>query len=119
MTSLQILTMSKDTDSHSIPIAEGQNAEHVLYRLKRGSKLCIHPDVSLLGRKILLLTNYPAEGKKFVRTEYRVLGWQLKDGKSLTSVEHPEVHVVDTDIYSVLQLKLSGTYRFYFSFADR
>lgn len=111
--------MSKDTDSHSIPIAEGQNAEHVLYRLKRGSKLCIHPDVSLLGRKILLLTNYPAEGKKFVRTEYRVLGWQLKDGKTLTSVEHPEVHVVDTDIYSVLQLKLSGTYRFYFSFADR
>lgn len=110
--------MSKDTDSHSIPITEGTNAEHVLYRLKRGSKLRVHPDVALLGRKILLHTNYPAEGKKFVRTEYRVLGWQLKDGQQITSDAHPDVHVVDTDIFSELTLNMSGTFRFYFSFAD-
>ncbi|ALC41670.1 CG9485, partial [Drosophila busckii] len=111
--------MGKDTDTHSIAIAEGTNAEHVLYRLKRGSKLCVHPDSSLLGRKILLLTNYPAEGKKFVRTEYRALSWQLKNGQAATSVMHPELHVVDTDIYSEVELNMSGTYRFYFSFADR
>ncbi|XP_017867030.1 PREDICTED: glycogen debranching enzyme isoform X1 [Drosophila arizonae] len=114
----KVLIMTKDTDSHSIPITEGTNAEHVLYRLKRGSKLRVHPDVALLGRKILLHTNFPAEGKKFVRTEYRVLGWQLKDGQQITSDAHPDVHVVDTDIFSELTLNMSGTFRFYFSFAD-
>ncbi|XP_070066606.1 glycogen debranching enzyme isoform X2 [Drosophila virilis] len=119
LTTGPVFKMSKDIESHSIPIAEGTNAEHVLYRLKRGSTLRVHPDVSLLGRKILLHTNYPDEGKKFVRTEYRVLGWQLRNGQQITSDKHPDVHVVDTDIYSELQLNLSGTFRFYFRFADR
>lgn len=112
-------TMGKETESHSIPISEGQDAEHILYRLKRGSKLSVHPDASLLGRKIVLYTNYPAEGQKFVRTEYRVLGWQLSNGKQITSVMHPEAHVVDTDIRSQVELNMSGTYHFYFRYLER
>jgi len=112
-------TSVAQTESHSIPISEGQNAEHVLYRLKRGSKLSVHPDASLLGRKIVLYTNYPAEGQKFVRTEYRVLGWQLSSGKQVTSVMHPEAHVVDTDIRSLVELNMSGTYHFYFRYLER
>ncbi|XP_068144512.1 glycogen debranching enzyme [Drosophila tropicalis] len=112
-------SMAKDMEIHSIPISEGQNAEHVLYRLKRGSKLCVHPDSSLLGRKIALYTNYPAEGKKFVRTEYRLLDWHLKNGKQITTVMHPEAHVVDTDIYAQVELQISGTFRFYFTYAER
>ncbi|XP_016953294.2 glycogen debranching enzyme isoform X1 [Drosophila biarmipes] len=115
----EMSTMGKETESHSIPISEGQNAEHVLYRLKRGSKLSVHPDASLLGRKIVLYTNYPAEGQKFVRTEYRVLNWQLSSGKQVTSVMHPEAHVVDTDIRSLVELNLSGTYHFYFRYLER
>lgn len=111
--------MGKETDSHSIPINEGQNAEHVLYRLKRGAKLSVHPDAALLGRKILLYTNYPAEGQKFVRTEYRLLNWHLSSGKQISSVMHPEAHVVDTDIYSQLELNLSGTFHFYFRYLER
>ncbi|XP_030388074.1 glycogen debranching enzyme isoform X2 [Scaptodrosophila lebanonensis] len=110
--------MSKDTETYSIPIREGSDAEHVLYRLKRGCKLCVHPDASLLGRKIVLYTNYPAEGQKFVRTEYRTLDWQLKTGKQITSLGHREVRVVDTDIYNELQLNISGTFHFYFAYAD-
>lgn len=55
--------MVKNEKAISIPIKEGPNAEHTLYRVKRGSTVRIHPDAGLLGREIVLYANYPTEGK--------------------------------------------------------
>lgn len=55
--------MVKNAKAISIPITEGQNAEHTLYRVKRGSTVHIHPDAGLLGKEIVLYTNFPTEGK--------------------------------------------------------
>lgn len=55
--------MGKNIESLSVPITEGTNAEHILYRVKRGSTVNVHPDAGLLGREIVLYTNYPEEGK--------------------------------------------------------
>lgn len=60
---LQSLTMAKNVESIGVPITEGINAEHTLYRIKRGSTVHVHPDAGLLGREIVLYTNYPEEGK--------------------------------------------------------
>jgi len=32
---------------------------------------------------------------------------------------HPEAHVVDTDIRSLVELNMSGTYHFYFRYLER
>lgn len=55
--------MVKNVKAISIPLSEGTNAEHTLYRVKRGSIVHVHPDAGLLGREIVLYTNYPHEGK--------------------------------------------------------
>lgn len=60
---LKPLAMTISSDIHSVPIAEGTNAENVLYRIKRGTTLRVHGDATLLGREIILYTNYPAEGR--------------------------------------------------------
>ncbi|XP_053966475.1 glycogen debranching enzyme isoform X1 [Anastrepha ludens] len=112
------IEMMKSSDIHSVPIAEGTNAESVLYRIKRGSTLRVHGDASLLGREIILYTNYPAEGKKFVRTEYRILDWHSRNGKPFTTNLNKYAHVVDTDIFSQVKMNLSGTFRFWFQYKE-
>lgn len=106
-------------DSISIPICEGTNAESILYRIKRGSTLHLHPDAGLLGREIVIHTNYPEEGKKFKRTEYRILDWYLKNGKKITTNKFQSAHVVDTDIFTQLKMSMSGTFRFWFHYKER
>lgn len=56
--------MVKNAEAISIPITQGTNAEHTLFRVKRGSTVHIHPDAGLLGREIVLYTNYPHDGRK-------------------------------------------------------
>lgn len=58
--------MVKNAKAISIPITQGTNAEHTLYRVKCGSTVHIHPDAGLLGREIVLYTNYPHDGKSFI-----------------------------------------------------
>lgn len=54
--------MSNDLKTHSIPISEGTQAETILYRLKRGTTLRLHPETALLGKELVLNTNFPEEG---------------------------------------------------------
>ncbi|KAM7344638.1 glycogen debranching enzyme isoform 4-T5 [Cochliomyia hominivorax] len=110
--------MVKNAKAISIPIREGPNAEHTLYRVKRGSTVHIHPDAGLLGREIVLYTNYPHDDKHFKRTEYRILHWSLKSGKKITSNKYNSLHVVDTDIYTELNFNISGTFRLWFHFKE-
>lgn len=65
--------MTISTDIHSVPIAEGTNAESVLYRIKRGTTLRVHGDATLLGREIILHTNYPADGRLLNCIAYTIL----------------------------------------------
>lgn len=55
--------MTKHGEILSIAINHGVNAEHLLYRLKRGSVLHIVPGASLLGRRVALYCNLPVNGK--------------------------------------------------------
>ena len=54
-----------------------------------------------------------------MRTQYRVLEWNLKSGGRITTAKYQHAHVMDTDIYSEQKMNLSGTYRFYFRYKDR
>lgn len=56
-------TMTKHEEILSIAINHGVNAEHLLYRLKRGSVLHIVPGTSLIGRRVALYCNLPVNGK--------------------------------------------------------
>lgn len=110
--------MGKNVEALSVPINEGTNAENILYRVKRGSTVHVHPDIGILGREIVLYTNYPQEGHKFKRTEYRILDWYLKNGKKITTNKYNSLHVVDTDIYTEVNMNMSGTYHFWFHYKD-
>lgn len=63
--SVQVMTKST-IDVLSIALHHGVNAEGQLYRLKRGTKLCLVPGPSLLGRNVALYCNYPVTGIHFV-----------------------------------------------------
>lgn len=54
--------MTKTGESVSIALHHGVNAEHRLYRLKRGTLLRLVPGPSLLGRNVALYCNYPVTG---------------------------------------------------------
>lgn len=130
--------MSKISNALSISITEGTNAENLLYRIKRGSILHVHPDAAILGREIVLYTNYPATGNqriqimavqylsvfiivddKFKRTEYRTLDWYRKNGRQITTNKYQSAHIVDTDIYAEVNMNMSGTFRFWFHYKER
>uniref|UniRef100_A0A1A9VSP7 4-alpha-glucanotransferase n=1 Tax=Glossina austeni TaxID=7395 RepID=A0A1A9VSP7_GLOAU len=85
--------MSNISDALSISITEGTNAENLLYRIKRGSILHVHPDAAILGREIILCTNYPATDDKFKRTEYRTLDWFRKNGRQITTNKYQSAHI--------------------------
>uniref|UniRef100_A0A1A9WR90 Glycogen debranching enzyme n=1 Tax=Glossina brevipalpis TaxID=37001 RepID=A0A1A9WR90_9MUSC len=110
--------MSKISNTLSISITEGTSAENLLYRIKSGSILRVHPDAVILGREIILYTNYPAADGKFQRTEYRILDWFRKDGKKITTNKYQSAHIVDTDIYAEVNMNISGTFRFWFHYKE-
>lgn len=55
--------MTKSGENVSIALHHGVNAEHQLYRLKRGTLLRLVPGPSLLGRNVALYCNYPVTGE--------------------------------------------------------
>ncbi|TMW42884.1 hypothetical protein DOY81_012036, partial [Sarcophaga bullata] len=116
--SIEEINMVKNAEAISIPLTQGTNAEHTLFRVKRGSTVHIHPDADLLGREIVLYTNYPHDDKKFKRTEYRILHWFLKSGKKITTNKYNSLHVVDSDIYTEVKMNMSGTFRFWYHFKE-
>ncbi|XP_055915816.1 glycogen debranching enzyme isoform X2 [Eupeodes corollae] len=114
----EIIEMGTDLEIVTIALQQG-NMDSSLFRLKRGSVLRLNPDASLLGKEIILYTNYPGDGKKeFIRTDNRVLDWHSKYGKQITSPKNQYVHVVDIDAYAEVKVNISGTFRFFFKEKD-
>ncbi|KAL9916549.1 glycogen debranching enzyme isoform 1-T3 [Glossina fuscipes fuscipes] len=110
--------MSRISNALSISITEGTNAENFLYRIKRGSVLHVHPEAAILGREIVLYTNYPATDDQFKRTEFRTLDWFRKNGRQITTNKYQSAHIVDTDIYAEVKMNMSGTFRFWFHYKE-
>lgn len=135
--------MTKTAENVSIALHHGVNAEHQLYRLKRGTLLRIVPGSSLLGRNVALYCNYPVTGEKgsnashftfsihrfhhnllsekaeFIREQYLHLNWFSKDGKKLSDGLHPFAQITDLDTHCEIEVTRSGTFHFYFIYDDK
>ena len=129
--------MTKTTDIVSIPIHHELNAEHMLYRLQRGTILHIVPGSSLLGRRVAVYCNLPVNGKwlvfiflikfinisvlsdkaEFIRKQYLHINWINQKGKHITvDDEQPFAEINNLDIFCELELNRSGSFHFYFTY---
>ncbi|XP_062284498.1 glycogen debranching enzyme-like isoform X2 [Scomber scombrus] len=81
-----------------------ENLERTLFRLDQGFELYLQLGPSLQGRTVTVYTNYPLEGQPFQRKNYRVLKWNNPTGRE-----------DDSDKFCTLDLKVSGSYQYYFS----
>ncbi|XP_053185673.1 glycogen debranching enzyme isoform X2 [Scomber japonicus] len=81
-----------------------ENLERTLFRLDQGLELYFQLGPSLQGRNVTVYTNYPPEGQPFHRKNYRVLKWNNPTGRE-----------DDSDKFCTLELKVAGSYQYYFS----
>ncbi|KAM6918647.1 glycogen debranching enzyme [Xenentodon cancila] len=82
------------------------NLEKTLFRLEQGFELQFHLGPSLQGKRVIVHTNYPLEGQPFNRTNFRVLAWNYPTGRE-----------DDSDKFCSLELKIAGSYQYYFGYA--
>uniref|UniRef100_A0A3P9P9Q4 Glycogen debranching enzyme n=1 Tax=Poecilia reticulata TaxID=8081 RepID=A0A3P9P9Q4_POERE len=84
---------------------EKENLERTLFRLEQGFELQFRLGPSLQGRRVIVHTNYPLDGQKFIRNNFRVLAWNYPTGRE-----------DDSDKYCSLELKIAGSYQYYFGY---
>ncbi|KAF7653347.1 hypothetical protein LDENG_00084160 [Lucifuga dentata] len=84
-----------------------ENLERTLFRLEQGFELQFRLGPSLQGRKVLVHTNYPAEGQQFERNFFRVLTWNNPTGRE-----------DDSDKFCCLDIRIAGSYQYYFGYGD-
>uniref|UniRef100_A0A4W6G5N5 Glycogen debranching enzyme n=1 Tax=Lates calcarifer TaxID=8187 RepID=A0A4W6G5N5_LATCA len=81
---------------------------HVNDRFKlRRFELQFRLGPSLQGRRVMVHTNYPLEGQQFIRNNFRVLVWNYPTGRE-----------DDSDKFCSLDLKIAGSYQYYFGYGD-
>ncbi|KAM9718545.1 glycogen debranching enzyme isoform 2-T2 [Menidia menidia] len=85
---------------------DSENLERTLFRLEQGFELQFRLGPSLQGRRVIVHTNYPLEGQKFRRNNFRVLAWNYPTGRE-----------DDSDKFCCLELKNAGSYQYYFGYA--
>lgn len=68
-----------------------------------GFELQFHLGPTLQGKHVHVHTNYPAEGERFECHKFRVLDWI-----------NPTVREDDSDKFCTLDLKISGSYQYFF-----
>ncbi|XP_028282971.1 glycogen debranching enzyme isoform X1 [Parambassis ranga] len=84
---------------------EKEDLDRTLFRLEQGFELQFRLGPSLQGRRVLVHTNYPLEGQHFDRNIFRVLAWNYPAGRE-----------DDSDKYCSLELKMAGSYQYYFGY---
>ncbi|KAK9523633.1 hypothetical protein VZT92_018197 [Zoarces viviparus] len=84
-----------------------ENLERTLFRLEQGFELQFHLGPNLQGRRVVVHTNYPLEGQQFKRNNFRVLVWSYPTGRE-----------DDSDKFCSLDLKVAGSYQYYFGYGD-
>ncbi|XP_054622579.1 glycogen debranching enzyme isoform X2 [Dunckerocampus dactyliophorus] len=86
---------------------DNDHLERTLFRLDQGFELQFRLGPSLQGRRVTVKTNYPLEGKGFERNTFRVLSWNFPTGRE-----------DDSDKFCFLDVKVAGSYQYYFGFGD-
>ncbi|KAL6104713.1 agl [Pungitius sinensis] len=84
-----------------------ENSERTLFRLEQGFELQFRLGPTLQGRRVVVHTNYPLEGQPFKRNGFRVLEWAFPTGGD-----------DDSDKFCTLDLKIAGSYQYYFGYGD-
>uniref|UniRef100_A0A674P8Z8 Glycogen debranching enzyme n=1 Tax=Takifugu rubripes TaxID=31033 RepID=A0A674P8Z8_TAKRU len=84
-----------------------ENLQRTLFRLEQGFELQFRLGPSLQGKDVLLYTNYPLEGQPYKRNKFRVLEWNNPTGRE-----------DDSDKFCSLDLKIAGSYEYYFGHGD-
>ncbi|XP_035993698.1 glycogen debranching enzyme isoform X1 [Fundulus heteroclitus] len=85
---------------------EKENLERTLFRLEQGFELQFRLGPTLQGRRVIVHTNYPLYGQKFIRNNFRVLAWNYPTGRE-----------DDSDKYCSLEINIAGSYEYYFGYA--
>uniref|UniRef100_A0A672NX71 Glycogen debranching enzyme n=1 Tax=Sinocyclocheilus grahami TaxID=75366 RepID=A0A672NX71_SINGR len=80
-----------------------EKLDRTLFRLEQGFELQFRLGPTLQGKHVHVHTNYPAEGERFERHKFRVLDWINPTGRE-----------DDSDKFCTLDLKISGSYQYYF-----
>lgn len=91
----------------SITINYQQFDDNKLFRLKKSTRLRIVPGESLLGRNILVQTNY--SNANYIRDEFHNLSWCSRDGDKVSDTF---VTIHDIDMYCEIEFNQSGSYKF-------
>ncbi|XP_029970686.1 glycogen debranching enzyme isoform X1 [Salarias fasciatus] len=86
---------------------EKENLERTLFRLEQGFELQFRLGPSLQGKRVIVHTNYPLDGQPFVRSNFRALAWNYPTGRE-----------DDSDKFCSLDLKIAGSYQYYFGFPN-
>uniref|UniRef100_H3DLB9 Glycogen debranching enzyme n=1 Tax=Tetraodon nigroviridis TaxID=99883 RepID=H3DLB9_TETNG len=84
-----------------------ENLQRTLFRLEQGFELQFRLGPSLQGKKVWVHTNYPLEGQPYRRHKFRVLEWNNPTGRE-----------DDSDKFCSLDLKIAGSYEYYFGHGD-
>uniref|UniRef100_A0A671PRQ5 Glycogen debranching enzyme glucanotransferase domain-containing protein n=1 Tax=Sinocyclocheilus anshuiensis TaxID=1608454 RepID=A0A671PRQ5_9TELE len=85
-----------------------EKLDRTLFRLEQGFELQFRLGPTLQGKHVHVHTNYPAEGERFERHKFRVLDWINPTGRE-----------DDSDKFCTLDLKISGSYQYYFGHGDK
>lgn len=104
--------MSSDGKTVSVTINYQEFADSKLYRLKKATVLHVVPGENLLGKRISIQTNYPAQQNEFVRSKFVSLEWFSRYGERLSSNDN-FAEIRDLEMYCQVTLLRSGTFRFY------
>ncbi|XP_038574852.1 glycogen debranching enzyme isoform X2 [Micropterus salmoides] len=84
-----------------------ENLQRNLFRLEQGFELQFRLGPSLQGRRVMVHTNYPLDEQRFQRNKFRVLAWNYPTGRE-----------DDSDKFCCLDLKIAGSYEYYFGYGD-
>ncbi|XP_062560006.1 glycogen debranching enzyme isoform X2 [Armigeres subalbatus] len=105
--------MADQTGTIKLAIHHNDPGKGTLYRLKKNSMVHVHPGPSLLGRRVAIFCNYPADGEDFDRNRYSQLKWFSPTGTQLQLNGSKYLSIRDVDCYCNVHLTRSGAYHFY------
>lgn len=103
-------------DILSLSLEHGEHRNHLLYRIPRDAVLRISPGPSLLGKRLILLTNYPDKNHEYSRDCFRPLEWKNNQGQPYAGSKDDLVFVKDLDMYCEVLANRAGSYKFYITY---
>lgn len=101
--------MVTNTEIRVLTLNANEHQDTVLYRLEQNWVIQFRLGPSLLGRKVVLFSNYPQLKQEFQRKHYYELQWLQDEGCS---------HSDDTALYAELVVRIPGSFHYYFTYLN-